>query len=70
MTGAAHVTAAVTAPNNLVSKTEVGRGAGVAVAQRGAILAAETALITDWVNPDGPIPARVAAMDEATPPWP
>jgi hypothetical protein len=43
MTGASQVAAAVTAEKNLVSKTEVGRGAGVAAAQRGETLAAETA---------------------------
>ena len=42
MKGAGQVAAEVTAANNLPSKTEVGRGAGVAVAQRGAVLAAET----------------------------
>ena len=43
MLGKAQVAAAVAAADNLPSKTEVGRGAGVAVAQRGAVLAAETA---------------------------
>jgi hypothetical protein len=42
MTGVSQVAAAVTAANDLASKTGVGRGVGVAVAQRGATLAAET----------------------------
>jgi hypothetical protein len=43
MLGAEQVAAAVTAANNLLSKTEVGRGAGVAAAVRGAVLPAERA---------------------------
>jgi hypothetical protein len=43
MLGSEQVAAAVTAANNLPSKTEVGRGAGVAVAVRGLILPAERA---------------------------
>ncbi len=43
MLGAEQVAAAVTAANNQPSKLSVGRGAGVAVAQRGAVLAPQTA---------------------------
>jgi hypothetical protein len=46
MLGAEPVAAAVTAANNQPSKLSVGRGAGVAVAQRGAVLPSQSANYT------------------------